>query len=141
MVKNEFKISFSSNIYITKEIVNNSLNFIKENIPNLSNEDLYDLKLILCELIFNAVIHGNKEDIKKNVSLSIEIEKNIVYISITDEGPGFDYMKLLNKLHNSDNLFDENGRGIKLVLSLVDNISFNICGNEIKIHKKVALNG
>lgn len=141
MVKNKFEISFASNIYKAKEIINDSLTFIKENISNLSNEDFHDLKLIFCELLFNAIIHGNKQDIKKNVSLSIEIDKNTIFAIIADEGPGFDYKKLISNLDNSDNLFEENGRGIKLVLSLTDKVSFNLCGNEIKIYKKVGSNG
>lgn len=141
MVKNKFSVSFSSNVYKVKTIVNDSLNFIKENLLNLSYDDLYDLKLILSELLFNAIIHGNKEDTKKNVSLTIEINNNMIYAVIADEGPGFDYMGLLARLQASDNLFDENGRGIKLVLSLTDKLLFNHVGNEIKFYKKVNYNG
>lgn len=139
--KSKFEISFSSNIYIVKEIVSDSLSFIVLNLPNLTEDDLSDLKLILCELLFNAVIHGNKEDIKKTVSLSIEIRNSTIYTVVSDEGTGFDYMKFLEELDTDKNLLSENGRGIKLVLSLVDNVSFDMDGSAIKFSKKVASHG
>ncbi len=141
MIQNKFDISFSSNIYKVNEIVKDSLSFIQLSFPKLDDDDLIELKLILCELLFNAIIHGNKKDIKKNVTLSIEIKGSSIFTVITDEGPGFDYTKLLRELKTTDNLFEENGRGIKLVLSLVDNISFDMDGSAIKFCKKVASNG
>lgn len=141
MLKNRLEISFISDLYKTKEIVNYSLNFVKKNIPALSADELNELKLILCELLFNAVIHGNHEDSEKNVYLYMEITENTVIAVISDEGTGFDYTDILENADNADNIFNENGRGIKLVTSLVDKFSYNPDGNKIKFHKKVASNG
>jgi len=139
MVKSKFEVRFSSNIYKAKQTVDEALSFIKESIKTLSLDDLYELKLILCELVYNAVIHGNKSNAEKNVNLMIEINGNHIFAAISDEGTGFDYTKLLSKLQYNDteSLYSETGRGIKLVLSLVDKISFNLKGNEIKFCKKV----
>lgn len=141
MIKNEFNVSFKSNIYNVKGIVQSSLEFLKNNIPELDDDALMDFKLILCELLFNAVIHGNKKDESKVVSLSITVNGGTVTTIVSDEGAGFDFEKIMSDGCNEENMFLETGRGIRLVKSLVDNLNFDTNGSTVKFFKKVEFDG
>lgn len=137
-----FSLKFQSDIYKVKSIVNDLLSFFSVCLPKISDQDLYELKLVFSELLLNAVIHGNKEDKCKTVSLYVKVSLgSSVYAEITDEGSGFDYLKLISMSSHEESLLKEHGRGIKLVHSLTDNLSFNVTGNKIKFYKKVSTNG
>lgn len=62
MSQNKFDVSFKSDIYIVNDIVANSLNFLRNSYPRLNQDSLMEFKLIYCELLFNAIIHGNNGD-------------------------------------------------------------------------------
>lgn len=128
---------FPSEKFLVDHISKELLLFLKNNLPHFSSDDDYDFRLILHELLYNAVIHGNNNDINKKVCVLIEIlEQGLVSISVSDEGDGFDYIDLISSY--SLNNLDEHGRGIRLVKGLSDEISFNMNGSLIKIYKKVA---
>ncbi len=133
IVKTE--ISFCSEVHAVKKIVTDILCFCAENLPSLSPEDRGDLRLMFSELLFNAVIHGNASDAGKSVFISVEIDGASLTAAITDEGPGFDYDKLISSFGH-DNI-TESGRGIQLVYSLADTVTFNSHGNKIVFTKKV----
>jgi serine/threonine-protein kinase RsbW len=135
------ELSFSSELYHVKQIVRKVLAFLKASMPDLSSEDQMDLRLVFSELLYNAIVHGNKGDISKSVQLIVEIIDGIIYASIADEGVGFDYLRLLAHIREDDNLASECGRGIRLVYSLTDQIAFNVNGNAIHFYKKVASHG
>lgn len=52
---------------------------------------MFDLKLILNELVINSVIHGNKCNRNKCVDLYLEIVGNIIRIEVSDEGQGVNF--------------------------------------------------
>ena len=139
MSKYNFNSKFSSTLENAKSASLKALSFIKSSLPDMPSEDFDDLKLILCELLYNAVIHGNNKDTKKNVYISVNIDKNEVVTVIKDEGKGFDYNKLLSKITIDDPiaLFDENGRGIRLVMKLADTVKFEDKGSRIIFFKRV----
>ncbi|HIT72099.1 hypothetical protein B5E58_07010 [Tyzzerella sp. An114] len=131
--------SFKSSLPNVKIAVDEALTFVDSNINNLSREDFFDLKLVLNELIINAVIHGNNQDITKKVSIYIEIQpENIIKTVISDEGKGYNYEELILK-DNEEFSLDENGRGISLVAALIDTLTFNDMGNVVKFTKKVRI--
>ena len=137
-----FQVSFPSDLYKMKSKVNEALEFINDNKPNLNKNDVYDMKLVLNELLSNAIVHGNKKNKAKNVYLKMKLEKDSIYTKISDEGKGFDYLDYISKKStNKLSQMKESGRGIKLACSLTDSIAFNSLGNEIKFLKKVNPNG
>ncbi len=133
----KFFKTFSSEMKAATQVIKETLSFIDKSIPDLPQEDKFDLRLIYSELLFNAVIHGNKSDVNKNVSLSVEIKDNTICSKISDNGLGFDHKKFLSDI--GDDMYGESGRGILLVNSLADSLSFNSLGNEIVFQKKVAI--
>jgi len=141
MGQNKFDISFKSDIYIVNDIVANSLDFLKKSYPKLNQDNLMEFKLIYCELLFNAVIHGNNSDERKSVFLSINAKGNLVNSVVSDEGIGFDYNKAIKDGGSDKGLFLETGRGIRLVKSLVDSLDFDLNGSTVKFCKRVEFDG
>lgn len=141
MENNKFERTFKSDMFSVKPVINESLNFIMSVIPNISENNKFELKLIFSELLFNSVIHGNGLDGIRNVNIIIEVKGNSIYASVSDEGNGYDYNRLIDKFDSDEDLMEENGRGIKLVYALTDGIEFNAEGNSITFCKKVYRNG
>lgn len=52
---------------------------------------MFDLKLILNELVINSVIHGNEYNRGKCVKLNLEVIGDTVRIEVSDEGKGIDF--------------------------------------------------
>lgn len=141
MPRKYYKRVFPSEIIKIKSIILHTVDFIRLNIFSAAESDLYDLRLIYSELLCNAVMHGNKGDSSKFVTLSVELDNDTVLSAISDEGCGFDYASLLAEKSPQKNIYSEHGRGILLARSLADSISFNGVGNEIVFSKKVNRNG
>lgn len=108
-----------SDLYKIKDILDEILFKINHEI---NNEDLlFDIKLILNELMANSVLHGNCGDKNKNINLHLELKDNKIKIEITDEGSGFYY---------DDKKYDPldlkcSGRGLVLIDGLSDEFYIN----------------
>jgi len=139
-LKQKLDLIFCSELLNVKKVVKKAIYFLQNSVPNLTIEEQSDLRLVFSELLYNAVVHGNKNDISKNVRLNVEIEDGMIIGYVSDEGNGFDYAGLLEHIDNGD-LYNERGRGIRLVYSLTDKLVFNISGNVIRFYKKVAADG
>jgi len=133
-----FQVSFKSDLYKMRDVLHIALEFINKHEPELEKNNLKEIKLILSELLSNAVIHGNKKIINKRVYLKLELKEKSVFAKILDEGRGFDHVKYIaNYKHDKNLIKKESGRGIKIVSYLADAIAFNALGNEIKFFKKI----
>ncbi len=97
-----------------------------------------DLSISITELFNNAIHHGNKNDISKDVVITYMQDPSFLVISIKDQGSGFEPEALRDPLA-PENLLAENGRGIYLVKNLVDDVKFRISenGTEVLIYKKL----
>ena len=80
---------------------------------NVSDEVFGNMLIGVTEAVNNAIIHGNKEDDSKKVTLEFEREENPdkLVFHIHDEGSGFDYNGLPDPTH-PDNLMVVGGRGV-----------------------------
>ena len=132
---------FDSDVLAVKPIIIEALQYIQDALPAIADNDMYELRLIFSELLFNAVIHGNQSDRNKNVRFSVDVRKENVCAMISDDGEGYDYAEWIETLAVPDELYSEHGRGIRLVKALADAIEFNPEGNAILFCKKVSLNG
>lgn len=103
----------------------------------LTTEAYYDLKLILSELFVNAMIHGNKSDPARNISVEYFFRHGKVRLTITDEGGGFDPAGVCDPLA-ADNILKISGRGLFLVRSLADSLEFNETGNSVTVEKDLS---
>lgn len=101
---------------------------------------IFEIKVILNELIVNAVQHGNNCNDSKHTYVTFKIIDNYLYVSVMDEGSGFNHTKtaLINKdLDCVNNLYCDHGRGLVIVRQLCDKIKFNKCGNKVAIIKNL----
>lgn len=132
---NYCELQFLSEPCKVRDIVSHLLKFIDSHSP--ANEARSDLKLVFNELLFNAIIHGNKKDSTKKVHVRAKMVGDRLVATIQDEGPGFNYRQILEYAKTETALFNEHGRGMMLVCSLTDNISFNETGNTIRFEKRL----
>jgi len=86
----------------------------------------------LNEAVNNAIVHGNKLDPNKKVIVNVEIDGRRIVWTITDEGPGFDYVHLADPTA-PENLENLSGRGVFILKMLADQCVFNTAGNEVEL--------
>lgn len=110
-----YKGSVCSELDAIKDFVENTLENLK---AILDDRDLmFDIKLILNELIVNGALHGNECLESKSVELCLQIYEDKVVIEVMDEGKGiadFD----LGRYNPTD--LKSWGRGLVLVSGLSD---------------------
>lgn len=75
------------------------------------------------EAVNNSIVHGNKRNPDKTVTVTVEVENKTVIVSVKDEGAGLNLSALPNPL-SEENLLRENGRGVFLMRSLMDDVKF-----------------
>jgi sigma-B regulation protein RsbU (phosphoserine phosphatase) len=92
------------------------------------------MKISLTELLANAIYHGNGKDHGKKITIGHVIRKDVVVVSIMDEGPGFDPATIPDPTL-PENLEKDRGRGLFIVRNYVDKMEFNEKGNGVTITK------
>ncbi len=107
-------------------------------LARLNKEQFNKLLVVTTEAVNNGILHGNKQDTEKHVTLTCDVEKEKLIIHIHDEGPGFDVESLPDPLAQ-ENLFREHGRGVFLMRSLMDSVSFkrNDEGSDVVMTLKI----
>jgi anti-sigma regulatory factor (Ser/Thr protein kinase) len=93
---------------------------------------LWKAKFCICEVLYNAVVHGNKNERHKKVTVLYTVTMEFFAVSVIDEGDGFDHHHLPDPLLN-ENLSREHGRGLFIVRKLMDQVIFNEKGNRIQV--------
>jgi len=81
---------------------------------------LFNTKLVLDELMSNAIKHGNKNELHKKVHLNVEVHHQCLVIQVMDEGEGLSDVGLP---HEPFATMDEFGRGLMIVNALADELS------------------
>ena len=96
-------------------------------------EKKYFNKIYLCisEAVVNAIKHGNKNDLKKYVSIAVDCSLLDIKVQIEDEGDGFDINQVKDPT-SKENLNNESGRGIFIIRKLSNQIEYNEKGNRIQ---------
>ncbi len=94
------------------------------------------MELALREALNNAVLHGNRLDPGKlvHVYCRCELGKGVSVV-VKDQGNGFDPHAVPDPLA-AENLAAENGRGILLMKSQMDEVSFEREGTEVHMRKR-----
>lgn len=108
-----------------------------------SDDDTFAVHLSMEEAIINAVKHGNRADCNKNVTIEYDITPEKICVTVTDEGGGFEPEKV-DDPRSGENIYKTGGRGVLLIKSYMDSITYNQAGNSIsmtKINSKHAKSG
>ncbi|MCH7878429.1 MAG: ATP-binding protein [candidate division Zixibacteria bacterium] len=82
-----------------------------------------DIAISVTEVVNNGIIHGNKCDPSKALTLQIARSGSTLKFVVSDEGEGFDPSCVDDPL-KEENLLKEVGRGIFIIRSLMDKVEF-----------------
>jgi serine/threonine-protein kinase RsbW len=93
-----------------------------------------DIMIALQEGLANAVLHGTRNDPSKVVRCSVDVTPEAVTIVIRDPGQGFDTAAATDSTDDGTNL-TQHGRGIHLMRSLMDEVSYRHGGSELRLKK------
>lgn len=112
-----------SDIDYVGQFLSNAMEKIRKHV--IDEDLIFDIRLIIDELVVNGAQHGNEWNSSKKVFLKVDMDREKMMISVRDEGIGMNY---------STDQFDCkemkcSGRGLLIVEALTDVITYN--GNQI----------
>lgn len=126
-VTNHFRAIIRSTEQAAIQLLDRVENLLELVYPNQSMR-FAELRMAIYEALANAVEHGNKKQTEKQVFFELEMRSDRIIAHIKDEGAGFEAQQVFRK----DGVQDVS-RGLRLINHLVDEVSFNITGNEINL--------
>lgn len=91
-----------------------------------------NLRLVLVEVIGNAVEHGNRKVPSKKVKIRVSTDPDRANVVVRDEGDGYDVETTWSSL-TTTNPQSERGRGLFLIKQYADVMRANRKGNEILV--------
>ena len=92
-------------------------------VAELDDGAMHRLLIASTEAVNNAILHANNSDSSKKVTIRCTLTKKTLTIAVKDEGSGFNPESIPSPL-KEENLMKESGRGIFLIRSLMDEVSF-----------------
>lgn len=96
-------------------------------------DDVYgNIMVAVTESVNNAILHGNKSDINRTVSLALFYDNTKLKCVVEDEGQGFDYESLPDPTA-PENINKIGGRGVFLIRNLSDAVAFYDAGKKIEM--------
>ena len=105
---------------------------------DLSDEVIYDIRLVLEEIVSNIIKYGYKDNDEHQIDIHINLEGNILTLEIRDDGNPFDPLEVKND--EVEKPWDERetgGMGIYIVKNLMDKTEYHrVEDNNILLLKK-----
>jgi serine/threonine-protein kinase RsbW len=101
---------------------------------HLNEIQMHKVMVSLTEAVNNAIIHGNKSDPEKKVTVRCEVLPGWLLFIVEDHGRGFKLDQVKNPL-KEENLMRESGRGIFLMRTLMDKVEYEVTktGTQVKL--------
>jgi len=119
----------------------NSINGVVDGVMQIAREmkcaegSEFQVELALREALANAIVHGCNNDPSKKVECCVACtESSDIMIVVRDPGTGFVPSAVPNPLA-AENVRSTHGRGIYLINQLMDEVSFDRNGTEIRMRK------
>jgi serine/threonine-protein kinase RsbW len=109
------------------------MEFVSEHCPD--QEKQLDLLVAVQEALANAALHGCRDDASTMIHCVVRATADEITISVRDPGPGFPLEKAHPDNYKVTTL--SHGRGIVMIRSLVDEVSFAHHGAEIVLRKRM----
>ncbi len=116
----------------------NNLNQVEKLVEELSSQyhltqETYDSLLIsLTEAVSNAIIHGNKQDRSKTVSIRCAQITDGLTIRVSDQGRGFNFKGLPDPTC-PERICECGGRGVFLMTQLCDRMRYINGGSTVEM--------
>jgi serine/threonine-protein kinase RsbW len=105
-----------------------------------SQSDLFGIHMALEESISNAIRHGNKGNLAKQVDVECRFGPDHFWARITDEGPGFRPADVPDCC-SPECLDLPGGRGLALMNAYMTRVEYNDCGNSVTLEKRLSSDG
>lgn len=106
--------------------------FVEEITDEYLLHDTYfgNILIALSEAVENAILHGNSGNRAKKVFVILEKKRDGLWISVTDQGEGFDYTGTMA----SESLYeDTEKKGLALIRAIADEVRFKQKGRTIEM--------
>jgi len=106
---------------------------------NVDDSIIADIAICATEVVNNGIIHGNKDNREKTVTLEMIFASDEVTITVTDQGEYFNPAEVASPVDDA-NLMREVGRGIFIVKNLMDQVDIeqaNGGGTRVILIKKL----
>jgi len=133
----ELHQSLASRVAEISPFIDQLMRFVKPLIDQFSTQDGSDIDIEIAarEAIANAVIHGNHENPQKRVHIDCKCAMHgEVFITVRDEGAGFDHRTLPDPTDPA-NLLLTHGRGISIMRAVMDEVGFEENGRVVRMRK------
>ena len=91
----------------------------------VSDEAAFGIDMAVREAVTNAVLHGNRQDDKKNVEITLKSLPDAVEISVHDQGRGFNPEEVPDPTAQ-ENILKTSGRGIFFMRTFMDEVRWSI---------------
>ncbi len=93
-----------------------------------------NIPLACDEALTNAMLHGNRSDPHKKVSVHIYVSSSRFKIKIKDQGEGFDFAAIADPTRGQ-NVLRSSGRGVYLMQSIMDKVVYSDGGRSVELEK------
>lgn len=131
----KYNFNFTGGLDSIPKVASETTEFVKKLIPK---EDVFGFKLVLTEMVNNAVLHGNMDNESLPVSgiISYCPVKECLTLEISDQGGGFNWETVMSQTclsPENEEILNETGRGFMLVRLYGYTYEFNESGNSVKL--------
>lgn len=102
---------------------------------NINDNYFGNILTSVTEAVSNAIIHGNKRDFEKCITIKFESVTSGIKFTITDEGRGFDLKKIQDPTLSDDETI---GKGLYIIQALSDKTEFNENGRQVCLYFNIS---
>ena len=134
---------FQADINNLKRTINDALAYFDRSFNPMDETTRLELKIVLNELLINAIKHGSKAGAVCYVKIIAGMAaEDCAFLIVEDDGDGYDPAEV-GKNHNGAprggrlDEIEETGRGIYIVKNLCEDFMVNEKGNKVVINKKL----
>ena len=108
--------------------IDKAVSYVLEKLSSVirNEEIMFNIRIVINEIVINSYEHGNKCNREKGINLKVCVNMDCIHINVKDEGDGINY--IFNE--NRDINMTTSGRGLRIVKQLVDELEIN--NNEIR---------
>jgi len=118
-----YECTFGAKASLKKIVLNDLLAALRKSGAIADDGDDVRTRLCLDEALNNALVHGSKNDPKKSVLVQAYQSDSTYSVLIDDDGEGFREEDLPDP-QAEENLHETGGRGIHLIRSIMDEVSY-----------------
>lgn len=115
------------NLLLVERLVEDLCSFL-----GISEQISGNILISLTEAVNNAIVHGNKNNPEKTVTIQYQVKPNCIVFSVKDEGNGFNVASVPDPTL-PENIEKLSGRGIFIMKKLSDTFEIVPPGNIVKL--------